>query len=963
MVPDKLNSDGIAAMGIRDSSTIVATKDYSFFSIGTNNLGQLGQNWTTPVNDITTMNFQKRVKQILVCETHSMLVTNDGQIFHLGSNDYFQNGENSNTRNNTPKLLSLNKQLTCEMISGGEYYTIFIMRDIVTGKRKLYAAGWSKQGRTGTGKDEEYHAFKLIPCTDIENVEFKYVSSGKLCSAAVSTTGKLYTWGTNSRGQLGLGHYNDVLEPTLVTYFDKYEVQTVSMANEHCLVIAKDEPKNKISVFGFGDSSNGKLGETITQKSEKKDTVPTPIRISFFEGRNPSKVYAGPRASMVICKLKPYETLRDIHTGTTCSLCNKNPIIGNLYSEIHSDLDIPKHYCNECIKVVDMSDKNPRIVFKAPIKADYNIITQMVKKHPNLDTENNIDAENLVINCKHCKESINLPKSGAYLYLEQKTKLALCNNCIDSFPSTVTSAKVYIRAFKNYKNIDITNTTNFYDNSISYGHKFTITPILNEKGCEGIIEKHQQSFNNFVDDINEYNKFEVFEQLVDMLNNIAQKAEKSIYTYLPKELAFKKEELSVRNALEKCSPEVLRKMFVCLKILNNKVKELLPYIDFSKVLQDNQRLSFHFNKITPLIFWDTKNELIKYYLEKTSAEHECTELKINRMKVRRFIEKGKPDHTGEYTVFGQIFQFLKSRSFKIFKKKEGGNNNKMFNVTFVGEASIDAGGPYREALTQACTELQSSAVPLFIPSPNQKNESGLFREKWVINPSAKSTTHLEMYRIFGGLIGYAIRTGEFLNMDLPSIFWKQILEAPLERKDLEHIDRYTIQCLDDIINIHKKGVTADSFSFYVDQKFTTCLSDGSEVEVVPEGRNIELTYQDRVKYCELVEKIRFEESKIQILAIRSGLQQVIPVGLLKLLSWKELETLVCGKPIMDIELLKENSVYRGCTENDMVIQNLWKCLEEFTAEERSMYLRFVWGRSRLPLTSKDFPMKHRIEMY
>ncbi len=31
---------------------------------------------------------------------------------------------------------------------------------------------------------------------------------------------------------------------------------------------------------------------------------------------------------------------------------------------------------------------------------------------------------------------------------------------------------------------------------------------------------------------------------------------------------------------------------------------------------------------------------------------------------------------------------------------------------------------------------------------------------------------------------------------------------------------------------------------------------------------------------------------------------------MKLLSWKELETLVCGKPILDIELLKENTVYR-----------------------------------------------------
>ena len=45
-------------------------------------------------------------------------------------------------------------------------------------------------------------------------------------------------------------------------------------------------------------------------------------------------------------------------------------------------------------------------------------------------------------------------------------------------------------------------------------------------------------------------------------------------------------------------------------------------------------------------------------------------------------------------------------------------------------------------------------------------------------------------------------------------------------------------------------------------------------------------------------------------AIRNGLEQVIPLGLLKLLSWKELETLVCGNPILDVDLLKQNTVYR-----------------------------------------------------
>jgi len=892
--PDKINSQGISFIGVNQGSTIISTKDYSYFSIGPNGNGQLGQGWTSPVNDITSMNFVKKIKQISISDTHTMMVSLEGQIYHTGNNDYYQSGEYNTTRNNTPKLVDLGKEFICECLSAGEYFTIFVMKNILTKKSKLYSSGYNKNGRNGIGKDDDsYQVFKIVPCFENENIEFKFCTSSKTSSAAISTTGKLYTWGLNTKGSLGFGHFNNVLEPTQVTYFDKYEVFEASMSVEHMLVLVKDAEKNKISVFGCGDYSNGMLGETITQKTEKKDCISTPIKISFFEGKNPYKIVTGPRASIVMCKIKPYEEIRDTHNNSIeCALCSKRPIIGNLYAEIFNAPETNsaqtsfvneneiKFYCTQCEKINELSSKSPRLLIKAPLR-DYGVFKEFIKKpnllpkyevpnSPNNTITNSEKPEE--INCKNCKEPINYAVEGCYQYQENKAIYALCNNCIDFYPSCITSAKIYLRTFTKFKTIDITNVNLYYDNSISYGHKFSITPVLNEKGSEAIIEKNIISYSSFLEEINDFNKFEIYEQLVDLLNNYAQKSEKSIFTYQPKDLSFKKEELSVRSSLEKSSPDVLRKMFVILKILNTRVKDLLPFIDFSKVLQDNQRLSYHFNKITPLIFWETKFELIKSYLEKTCADYECGEVKVNRMKTRRFIEKGKPDHTGEFTVFGQIIQYLKTKTFKIFKKKEGGNNNKMFNVTFVGEASIDAGGPYREALTQACSELQSSALPLFIPSPNQKNESGLFREKWIINPSAKSTTHLEMFKYFGGLIGYAMRTGEFLNLDLPSIFWKKLLEANVDRKDLELIDRYTIQCLDDIINIHKKGVSEKNFNFIVDQKFTTCLSDGTEVELVEDGRNIDVTFANRNKYCELVEKIRMEESKVQIAAIRGGLE-------------------------------------------------------------------------------------------
>ena len=122
-------------------------------------------------------------------------------------------------------------------------------------------------------------------------------------------------------------------------------------------------------------------------------------------------------------------------------------------------------------------------------------------------------------------------------------------------------------------------------------------------------------------------------------------------------------------------------------------------------------------------------------------------------------------------------------------------------------------------------------------------------------------------------------------------------------------------------------------------------------------------FENREKYNKLIENTRLNESKLQAEAVKRGLIQIIPEGLISLLTWRELEIKVCGKPDIDLELLKMNTEYRGCSEKDPVIQNFWKTLEDYSSEERTMYLRFVWGRSRLPLTSKDFPMKHRVEMY
>jgi hypothetical protein len=86
------------------------------------------------------------------------------------------------------------------------------------------------------------------------------------------------------------------------------------------------------------------------------------------------------------------------------------------------------------------------------------------------------------------------------------------------------------------------------------------------------------------------------------------------------------------------------------------------------------------------------------------------------MRAARFFESGKVDHTGEYTVFGQIFKPLYAKKFSPLMINN--STDRAWNSKFIGEGSIDVGGPYRETIHEICKELQSHVLPLLIPTQN-----------------------------------------------------------------------------------------------------------------------------------------------------------------------------------------------------------------------------------------------------
>ena len=49
-----------------------------------------------------------------------------------------------------------------------------------------------------------------------------------------------------------------------------------------------------------------------------------------------------------------------------------------------------------------------------------------------------------------------------------------------------------------------------------------------------------------------------------------------------------------------------------------------------------------------------------------------------------------------------------------------------------------------------------------------------------------------------------------------------------------------------------------------------------------------------------------------------------------------------------MEELKKHTVYIGWSESHPVVQRFWRVMAQLSNKDRSQFLRFTWGRSRLP---------------
>ena len=282
---------------------------------------------------------------------------------------------------------------------------------------------------------------------------------------------------------------------------------------------------------------------------------------------------------------------------------------------------------------------------------------------------------------------------------------------------------------------------------------------------------------------------------------------------------------------------------------------------------------------------------------------------------------------------------------------------KRLMIKFDGEEGLDYGGVSREFFFLLSHEMFNPFYCLFEYSAHD-NYTIQINPNSGINPE-----HLNYFKFIGRVVGLGVFHRRFLDAFFVGALYKMMLRKKVMLQDMEGVDAEVYNSLNWMLENSIDGVLDLTFSAD-DERFGEVVT----VDLKPNGRNIEVTDENKKEYVELFSQWKIvDRVQEQLKAFMDGFNELIPEDLVTVFDERELELLIGGIAEIDIEDWKKHTDYRGYQESDEAIQWFWKTVSEWDNEQRARLLQFTTGTSRIPvngfkdLQGSDGPRRFTIE--
>jgi alpha-tubulin suppressor-like RCC1 family protein len=233
---------------------------------GTNNDGELGHGTRSTLSDTpVTVVVPKGaiVTSVRAGCDHSVALTSTGRVLAWGDNAEGQLGDGTTTSRDKPVYARLPKHTKIKAVRAGCDDSIAL-----TTTGRVLTWGLGVEGALGNGSKLNRHTPVYVKLP--KGVKVTAITAGCHHNLALTSSGRLLAWGLNLDGQLGDGNTSNRDTPAYVKLPKGAKATSVAAGCQHSLAITSD------GLFGWGRNTDGQLGNGTTTSTDK------PVRIIFL---------------------------------------------------------------------------------------------------------------------------------------------------------------------------------------------------------------------------------------------------------------------------------------------------------------------------------------------------------------------------------------------------------------------------------------------------------------------------------------------------------------------------------------------------------------------------------------------------------------------------------------------------------------------------------------------------------
>ncbi|KAK2841856.1 hypothetical protein Q5P01_012056 [Channa striata] len=850
----------------------------------------------------------------------------------------------------TPRTLEALRNIAVSQVACGSQHSVALTKD-----GRVFTWGQDCNGQLGLGK-KGTDASSPQHLRSLSDIPLVQVAAGGEHSFALSVSGGVFGWGRNDCGQLGLGDTTDRHTPTPVHCLNMKKTVHVSCGTDHSATLTKHGV-----VFTFGSGRCGQLGHNSYRDEQR------PRLVAELWGAKVTQIACGRHHTLVITESK---SIYSFGSGDQ----------GQLGHGDESHPSVPLR-----VQLPQGSDKNLKI---CNIFAGGNCSFATITSNEDASEDTNTDdVRNGTQHC--CIDDKLIDKWTSPCDPKSWKKIKQEIHRMFSSPSCVNksfleqSKDKHFQTSRKYSGLNLSLARLSFKKLVKQANVLTeveaalldALPFLNRKpvGVEGLrvhlllnellhaIQKHKRQHRTPLTDAAAAALLSLSAESLQVIEGVQCTIKYSLAEWewwsllspstLAKYVKVWKQPLSVILSSEPVPRSSrVRNLLLVLQYMynaNSRVAELqrLPDSDFHLLIKDNF----------------LAEDLYLWYLQPQHGRAPepliiCSFPIVMDLAAKKFVF----DTFAVFCKLEQLDQFI----WNLICGAEW-----FLPTHFKFELDLRRASVLEDTFEQlAAAHHRDYKKPLVVyfdgnPTLDDVHVKDLFHEVFHELMSAESGMFIfndsqtlawfpsnamqkrKLYFLFGLLCGLALYNQCIVHLPFPLALFKKLLGGKPSLEDMIEFSPRVGRSLQDILEDYEDD---DIENLAIDFSIDW---DGRQVDLDPENPDKPVTGQNKKEFVEAYVNHAFNTSVEGVFREFSrGFFQVCDQDLVKLFRPMELQVVLVGQDFHDWAKLKENTVYEGGYHVDHpVIQMFWEVFDDLSEEQKKMFLWFVTGFERIPI--------------